>query len=101
MGSGAKPRVSIRFSPEQLEQVRETAEALGLTVSSFIRKMSLGEAPKPRPDRLTREAIHQLARVGSNLNQLAHWANTHQHLRSERELTDVLELVRQRIEELS
>jgi hypothetical protein len=101
VGAGASPRVSVRFSREELEQVRETAEVLGLTVSAFIRATCLGEKLRARPSRVTREAIHQLARVGNNLNQLTHWANTHKHLRSLRELDDILELVREKIEELS
>ena len=101
MGSDPKPRVTVRFSPEELEQVRETAEVLGLTLSAFIRAACLGEKIRGRPRGVTREAIHQLARVGNNLNQLTHWANTHKHLRSLRELEDVLELLREKIEELS
>jgi hypothetical protein len=81
--------------------VRETARTLGLTLSAFIRATCLGENLRPKPVRVTREAIHQLARVGNNLNQLTHWANTHKHFRSLRELHDLLELVRQKIEELS
>jgi len=101
VGSGPKPRVTVRFSPEELAQVRETARALGLTLSAFIRAACLGEKLRPKPGRVTRDAIHQLARVGNNLNQLTHWANTHKHFRSLRELEDVLGLVREKIEELS
>ena len=101
MGSGPKPRVTVRFSPEELDHVRETAQALGLTLSAFIRAACLGEKLRARPRGVTREAIHQLARVGNNLNQLTHWANTHKHFRSLRELENLLERVREKIEELS
>jgi hypothetical protein len=97
----ATQRVTVRFEPEDLERVREDARELGLPVSAYIRALSLGEAPRRRPGRVRREAIHHLARVGSNLNQLARFANTHGHLSSIRELAEVLAQVRAKIEELS
>lgn len=101
MGQASSARVTVRFSPEELTRVREMAQVLGLTVSAFIRSAALGERPRPRRGQIRREAIHQLVRVGNNLNQLTHWANTHKHLRSLRELDEVLALVRAKIEELS
>jgi hypothetical protein len=97
----ATERVTVRYRPGELEQVRQAAAALGLPVSAYIRVLSLGEPPRRRPGVLTREAIHQLARVGSNLNQLARFANTHGHLSSASELAEVLAQVRRKIEGLS
>lgn len=96
-----KPRISVRFAPDELEKVRATAEALGITVSAFIRAAALGDHLRPRPTSVSREAVHQLARVGNNLNQLTHWANTHRHFRSLDELSETLDAVRRKVEELT
>ena len=101
MRSGSSSPVSVRFSPEELAQVRESAEQLGLPVSVFIRGACLGRRPRARPDGETREAIHQLVRVGLDLTRLAHWASANEHLRSLRQIEDVLGQVRRKIEEHS
>ncbi|HEV3459846.1 MAG TPA: plasmid mobilization relaxosome protein MobC [Thermoanaerobaculia bacterium] len=64
-----------RFSPAQFEAIQEHARGCGLTVTAFIRQVVLGHSPTPhRP--LARSAIVAVNRVGNNLNQLVHLANS-------------------------
>lgn len=77
--------LKVRISPEEKEAWQAEAEAEGLTLANLVRARMGGaakvdRAPKPEK-RLTRRAdpvlLHAVGRVGSNLNQLARWANTH------------------------
>lgn len=83
--------ISVRFPREEAERLRKMARSLGISVSTMVRALCRAEQPRRRRGTVSREAIHQLIRVGNNLNQIAHWANTHKHLRSERELSEALE----------
>jgi hypothetical protein len=40
-------RLSVAFAEDELDQVREAAQALGLSVSNFIRTSTLGTAAMP------------------------------------------------------
>ena len=64
-----------RFSEEQFAALEEHARACGLTVTAFIRQVVLGFTPSPRRP-LERSAIVAVNRVGNNLNQLVHLANS-------------------------
>jgi Mobilization protein NikA len=64
-----------RFSEEQLEALAAHANACGLTVTAFIRKVILGVKPVARIP-ATRAAIVAVNRVGNNLNQLVRLANS-------------------------
>jgi hypothetical protein len=65
----------VRFSPQELSLIREHAHACGLTAARYIRETALGAVPSERRAAATDEIIRQLARIGNNLNQLAHAAN--------------------------
>src|ERR1700687_2305003 len=64
-----------RFTEDQFEALEEHARACGLTVTAFIRHLVLGFNPSPRRP-LVRSAIVAVNRVGNNLNQLVHLANS-------------------------
>jgi hypothetical protein len=68
--------VSIRFRPAEWESVRERAALCGLSPSRYLRRTALGSVPRARPGAVERAAVHQLARIGNNLNQLAKRANS-------------------------
>lgn len=88
--------LKVRISLEEKAAWQAEADALGLTMANLVRARMGGvaqvdRAPKP-PPRASRRAdpvlLHAVGRVGSNLNQLARWANTH---KSEAEAVLVLE----------
>ena len=88
-GAMAKPRpsddrvkvVCVRLSEPERHALGEAAEAAGLTLSGYVRRVLL-DAPALRKARrppvekaeLARLVAH-IGKVGSNLNQLAHVAN--------------------------
>jgi hypothetical protein len=74
--------LTIRLSDEEYAAIDQAAERAGLVVGSYARSVLLG-APAPRqvrrPPVERRELVRllgELGKVGSNLNQLAHMANT-------------------------
>jgi hypothetical protein len=77
----AKPRfLKARLSEDDHAAMLKLASARGIKVSRLTRtilKAHLKNVPVslPHPRGLTDEFVHQLARIGNNLNQLAHQAN--------------------------
>lgn len=72
------PRIEVRCSDQEQAAWRSKAEAAGLTLSEMVRA-ALYDARLP--DRAAagelKELTRQVARIGSNLNQIAAWANTY------------------------
>ena len=67
--------LKIRVSPEEREAVKATADEAGLTVSDYVR-MRLAHQ-RVRQTAAERDALMHLSRIGSNINQIARWANSH------------------------
>jgi hypothetical protein len=99
--------LKVRIDPEEKEKVQARAAAAGLTVADLVRS-ALKNAQLP--DRAAADALadltRQVARIGSNLNQIAAWANTYKssgeavqiisHLSAiERELENVYQSISQ------
>lgn len=70
-------RIYVRVSPEERALCEAKAEAAGLSVSQLIRDHLGRVKVVNREDR--RALTREIARIGSNLNQLAHWVNTYKH----------------------
>ena len=69
---------NARVTPEELEQWRAKARAAGVSLSELVRQaMARTRTWTAAAREAERERTFQLARVGSNLNQIARWANTH------------------------
>lgn len=77
-----KPRfLKARLSEDDHTAIQKMASARGIKVSRLARtilKAHLKGVPVslPHPRGITDELVHQFARIGNNLNQLAHQANT-------------------------
>ncbi len=65
--------IKIRVTPNEKILLMQKASELGLSLTDFIRVRTLNYRVRQNP--LTKEYLFQLARIGSNLNQLAKWAN--------------------------
>jgi hypothetical protein len=61
----------IRFHPAELSLVAERARACGLTPARFIRETALGAIPRAKRYADTAPLLHQVARIGRDLEQLA------------------------------
>ncbi|WP_410054142.1 plasmid mobilization protein [Cupriavidus sp. BIC8F] len=75
--SGFRNVVAIRLSQGERTLVERRAAEVGLPMATFIRQAALGVVVPARPEipAVNREAYLELARVGSNLNQVAHHLN--------------------------
>ncbi len=67
--------VVVRLHPEERELLHLNAGVHGLSMSDYIRQTCLGIRLRRTPEEKRR--LHELARIGANINQLARWANTY------------------------
>ena len=65
----------IRVHPEERDLLKLNAGLHGLSVSDYVRQTCLGLRLRRTPEEKRR--LRELARIGSNLNQIARWANTY------------------------
>ena len=70
------PRPGV--TPAELAAWNAKASAAGVTLSELLRQaMSRTQTWTAPAMEVERERTRQVARIGSNLNQIARWANTH------------------------
>ena len=67
--------IKMRVTPDEKKLIESKASAHGQTVTDFLRQRALDYRLRQSP--LEKERIRQLARIGSNMNQIARWANTY------------------------
>ena len=67
--------IKIRVTPDEKRLIESKASAQEQTVTDFLRQRALDYRLRQSP--LEKERIRQLARIGSNMNQIARWANTY------------------------
>lgn len=78
---GERRTASLRawITPSEQAELTTRAEARGLMMSDYVRACCLTDRLPPagmtRPPGEARELIAALARIGNNLNQMAHRAN--------------------------
>jgi len=64
----------LRLFPEELADISARAEACGLRPARFIREAALGQSLKARHHVETDRMLRTLARIGSNLEEVARLA---------------------------
>ncbi|MDL2259284.1 MobC family plasmid mobilization relaxosome protein [Deltaproteobacteria bacterium OttesenSCG-928-K17] len=67
--------LKIRVTGDEHDAIKAAAADAGLTVSDYVR-MRLAHQ-RVRQTAAERDTLTHLARIGSNINQIARWANTH------------------------
>ena len=70
-------RVHARVSPAELADWRAKAAAAGVPLADLLRQAMARTRTWTAAAEVERERTRQVARIGSNLNQLARWANRH------------------------
>ena len=71
-------RAHVRVSPAELAACCAKAATVGVPLSDLLRQAMARTRTWTAPAlAVERERSRQIARIGSNLNQLARWANTH------------------------
>lgn len=89
---------SVRFSPSEWAAVEGRASEVALPPARYLREAALGKRLAPRANA---RAVHQLARVGNNLNQLARAANATRRVELSQRLAEVLLELERTLGELS
>lgn len=75
-------RIALRLTDEDHGFVEETAAQAGLSIGAFLRTLALGTAgaravKRPRIEReQLAKLLGEIGKLGSNVNQIARWANT-------------------------
>ena len=114
-------RFELRCSPKELEAWRIASTVSGMPLSKFIRKcvehyLSNGNSynasvRRPLLSKIatihradSRQAnpvlIRQLAAIGNNLNQIAHWANAHKSRQEAKLVEEEVQRTRKALEKL-
>ena len=68
-------RVTIRFTDDEYNQLKTKADELGISLSTYIRKKTLGNRGKIS-SKCDKELLYEINRIGNNLNQIAKHCNT-------------------------
>ena len=84
-GETYNARLILRLPSEQLDALKAEAEARGKSVSAYARQVLCTRRVVIKNDIYLnvdelQEATRQLARVGNNLNQIAHRLNCHREM---------------------
>lgn len=101
-----KPRfLKARLSEDDHQAMMRLARARGIKISRLTRtilKAHLKNVPVslPHPRGLTDELVHQFARIGNNLNQLAHQANAGYVAVSAEEIRSCIAIINTKVAEL-
>jgi predicted hydrolase (HD superfamily) len=91
-------RITVRFTHEETQLLRNQAAAAGLTVAEVIRRRSLGQRVQPLPRRVDVALVNELNRIGVNVNQLAFAMHTERDfVRYWQEIGTELEAVLQKV----
>lgn len=78
MASRRTGQIHLRASPAEIADWRAKAAAVGVPLSDLLRQaMARTRTWTAAAADAERERTRQVARIGSNLNQLARWANRH------------------------
>lgn len=94
-------RLRVWCTPDELEAVRQRARVCRRTVARYVREVVLGSVPRESRAAVNADAIRELARVGTNLNQLARAANSEGNFPLEARILAVLEHVMATVDRLA
>jgi hypothetical protein len=81
----------ICFRPDELACITERAGVCGQTPARFIRETALGAIPKARQHEATGALLHEMARIGRSLDELARLAQAGPHAALAERLTATLD----------
>lgn len=85
--------IGLWLDSAELSHLKKQCSISGLSSSVFIRKTILGENLRPRPPDTYALLLRQLSGIGTNLNQIAHIANSRQDI-SQDSLEEAVRLAR-------
>ncbi len=86
-----KDRATLRLTDAEWAAVQARVRATGRTTGRYLRELALGTVPRVRQTPAHDALVRELAKVGNNLNQLAHVANATDRLPDAARLGAVLD----------
>ena len=94
-----KQWIKMRVTADEKATIQNKAASQQQTLTDFIRQRCLHY--RLRQTSLEKQAIRQLAAIGSNLNQIARWANTYKSQADALRILACLEDIAQELKALS
>ena len=67
--------IGLWLGEKEYAHLAEQCAASGLSLSAFVRQAVAGVELRPKPPAEYTALLRELAAIGSNVNQIAHWAN--------------------------
>ena len=67
--------VSVWMNEAEYRHLKSQAQLAGMGIDPFIRNLVAGIQLRPRPPDAYAALLRELAAIGNNINQIAHWAN--------------------------
>lgn len=93
-----RDRATLRLDDAEWAAFQERVLATGRTTGRYLRELVMGTVPRARPTQAHADLVRELAKLGNNVNQLAHVANATDRLpeaaRLEAMLDELLALIR-------
>lgn len=65
----------MRLTAAEYTHLKQQAALAGMKIEPFLRQLILGVALRPKPPDCYAALLRELSGIGTNINQLAHWAN--------------------------
>ena len=91
--------VSVRLSEKEKKHLKKQADAAGLKMEPFIRKLIMGVEIHPRPPENVVLLLREINAIGHNINQVARKVNCSDEV-SKKELVIINELLGKIYQEL-
>lgn len=67
--------VSVWMNEAEYRHLKSQARLAGMGIDPFIRNLVAGIQLRPHPPDEYSTLLRELAAIGNNINQIAHWAN--------------------------
>jgi len=94
-------RLEIRLYPDEKKAIQDKATKATTTASELVRQSFLRVQTWTAKDKQAyKKRTLEIARIGSNLNQIARWANTHKSTAEAVEVVSHLQAIQQELENL-
>lgn len=86
-------KLTLRLTALEYAHLKKLSELSGLKLEPLLRKLVMGVQLRPRPPDTYAQLLRQLSGIGTNLNQIAHIANSRQDI-SQDSLEEAVRLAR-------
>lgn len=73
-------KLTLRLTALEYAHLKKLSELSGLKLEPLLRKLVMGVQLRPRPPDTYAQLLRQLSGIGTNLNQIAHIANSRQDI---------------------